>query len=182
MRVGASVVWAAVMLAGMAGATTYPAMARGSGGDDTVSDAEMLSSAVAAYKADNFDGFFELFTQNDAVRKAHLAPQIEVRALQQPGKLVRSISGRDYRDYRIAMEDYQYVDAAAPAGRDSHRQIQIKPRLLDGKTWQVGYIKVEYDGKGEGDDPGALVRTIGKPGAYVFEFNNGCWQLTRDLR
>ncbi|QNQ07893.1 hypothetical protein [Sphingomonas alpina] len=182
MRLGGNMVLAVVMLAGLCGAASLHAMAHASGVDDTVSDAEMLSSAIAACKSDNFDGFFELFTQNDAVRKAHLAPQIEVRALQQPGKLMRSIIGRDYRDYRIAMQDYQYVDAAAPAGQDSRQQMQIKPRLLSGKTWQVDYIKVEYDGKGEGDDPGALVRTIGKPGAYIFEFSNGCWQLTRDLR
>ncbi|MGO4728035.1 MULTISPECIES: hypothetical protein [unclassified Inquilinus] len=148
---------------------------------DRVPDSEILAWAAEACKAKDFTGFFGHFAQNPAVFAAHVGPKVEIRRLAAPHQLVATVAGQDYRDFKIAMIDYSWVDADSAArveaGKgESFEDLELTFSDLGKDSWRVGYTKAEFQGEHE------LVRTYGQPGAYVFAFRDGCWRLTQDLR
>lgn len=112
--------------------------------------------------------FFESFVRWDAVRARHTADSVSVRSFAQPDREVGRTLGKDV-GFRIALEDYRWV----LAGSDQD---------LDLQPWQEGdVLRVQYTPVELGPDD-EVVRTLGAPGAYVFERRNGCWELTQELR
>lgn len=112
--------------------------------------------------------FFEAFVRWDAVRTRHIADTVSVRSFAQPDREMSRTPGRDV-GFRIALEDYRWVLAG------SDQDLDLQP-LQEGDVLRVQYTPVEL---GPDDE---VVRTLGAPGAYVFERRNGCWELTQELR
>lgn len=112
--------------------------------------------------------FFESFVRWDAVRARHTADSVSVRSFAQPDREVGRTLGKDV-GFRIALEDYRWVLAG------SDQDLDLQP-LQDGDVLRVQYTPVKL---GPDDE---VVRTLGAPGAYVFERRSGCWELTQELR
>ena len=129
-----------------------------------------VSLAVDACTQKGYWSFFESFVKSEAIRKSHTSPKVVVSSYSGNAK----VEGK-YKQFKIGLFDssWIYVD---PATKSSNVQrLDLKDELI-GNTFRVTYQKVDFGPDEE------LVKTIGAPGAYVFELQNGCWRLTQELR
>jgi hypothetical protein len=156
---------------------------------ETVPDSEILQMAKAACDGKDFASLFGHFAQTKAVRLAYTAPEVQIRSIDHPDRILQTVPGRDYRDFKIAMVDYSYVDADSADRFFAHKSETLEDLKVDmtetaDGAYRVAYVKVEYGPPSgdDGDEQGAIIRTYGHPGAYLFEPRGGCWQLTQDLR
>jgi hypothetical protein len=138
------------------------ALAAGPAGAQALSQAEILQLAKDACKTQDFSLMFGYFAQNEGVRAALTAPEVQIRSLARPGQVQRTVKGAEYRDFKIAMIDYGFFDAESADRFDAGQ--------------------AEYGPPGEDEEYGDLIRTYGQPGAYLFEPRDGCWHLTQDFR
>jgi hypothetical protein len=101
--------------------------------------------------------FFEAFAQSQEVRDAHTADA--VRSAINP--------------FRISLVDdrWFYVDDAGK-GEQERQPLELKD-VREGNAFRVEYVRAEFDANDE------IVKTYGTPGSYVFNFVDGCWQLTQ---
>ncbi|QWP75123.1 hypothetical protein J5226_15965 [Lysobacter sp. K5869] len=154
--------------AAAAGATPAPAA-------EPAAARPALPEGACAKTEDGFDSFLEAYIGQPDKRAAYTAPDIEVRELKDPAKLVAKQSAQQAGPFRIALVDSQwsYFDPAKPDGEMARIDLN---RNLDGDRVRVDYVKAEFSPDEE------VVKTLGAPEAYVFEFKQGCWQLTQQLR
>ncbi|MGO1003374.1 hypothetical protein [Lysobacter sp. CA196] len=137
--------------------------------------AVQLPTEACVKTEDGFAAFFEQFVYEANVRSAYSAPQIEIRDLKDPGKLLESQTPQQAGPFKIALVDNQwsYDEPGKQAGQLDRVKID---RTLSGDRMRVDFVKAEFSPDEE------VVKTLGKPEAYVFEFKQGCWQLTQQLR
>lgn len=163
------------------------ALAAGPAAAQALPPAEVLQMAKDACRAKDFSQMFGYFAQNDGVRAALTAPEVQIRSLARPGQVQRTVRGAEYRDFKIAMIDYSFFDAESADRFDAGQSEALEPLELDiteqpGGAYRVAYVKAEYGPPGEDEEIGELIRTYGQPGAYLFEPRDGCWHLTQDFR
>lgn len=133
--------------------------------------AVQLPADACVKSEDGFASFFEQFVYEAPVRAAYSAPTVEVRDIKDPAKLL----GSQPDPFRIALVDNQW--SYAEPGKDAGQFARIKSeRTLSGDRMRVDFVKAEFSPDEE------VTKTLGKPEAYVFEFKQGCWQLTQQLR
>jgi hypothetical protein len=137
-----------------------------------------------------FPYFFRVFVRGlddlmprSAVRAAHVWPQVEIRNYQKPSKLISKVAAKDYEGFRIGLLNnlWIYLDPAIPSYSEKYPRLQVKFINVDRQKVRVEYQQAEYVAIGNSKQE-RLIRTLGKPGAYIFEHRKGCWHLTQDLR
>jgi hypothetical protein len=160
---------------------------------DAISGGDLRKSTNVACALEEYKSFFWHFVrgrdyQNNEMRHTYTWSDVQIRDYQDPSKLLGVISKKNYDAFKIGLIDYAlvYVD---PSTKNLSVSEQLKNRLkidikrLDQKTFRVDYIQAEFAVDPEAEDNnGALIRTYGQPGAYIFEHRQGCWNLTQDLR
>lgn len=119
--------------------------------------------------------FFNEYVGSPGVRAAYTADSVRVGSLDKPAD-AHPVAKADYRDFKVGIVDsrWAYLD---PAVKDpgSYPLLDLEFKPEGGKSFRVEYVQAEFDA----DDN--VVKTIGKPGAYVFERGNDCWVLSQDL-
>jgi hypothetical protein len=133
-----------------------------------------VSSSILPAEACTLEGywsFFEAFVQSQEVRKIYTSPQIQVRRYSDES----AATSKQHDYFRIGLVDYQWVYLDDSKDESNYDRLDLE-KTLKNKRFRVDYRKAEFDGDDE------LVKTFGEPGAYVFEFRDGCWNLTQDLR
>ncbi|KRB04497.1 hypothetical protein ASD86_16830 [Lysobacter sp. Root690] len=134
--------------------------------------AVQLPAEACAKSEDGFASFLEQFVYEAPVRAAYSAPTVEVRDIKDPSKV---LSSEAPGPFRIALVDSQW--SYNEPGKDAGQFARIKmDRTLSGDRMRVDFVKAEFSPDEE------VTKTLGKPEAYVFEFKQGCWQLTQQLR
>ncbi|MFM7603557.1 MAG: hypothetical protein ACKO7R_20545 [Pseudanabaena sp.] len=142
--------------------------------------------AIAQCSPDNFKSFFEQFVHNSAGREQYISSEVQIRDYQDPSLLVMTIGDKNYVDFRIGAigNRYVYLDPSAKfRGNDEllKKRLKLDYQRIDAKTFRVNYIRADFiNDRKDGD--GNLVRTYGKPEAYIFKHRDGCWQLSQSLR
>lgn len=177
----------AVSAVSLFAACTLGAVAPASAQDvDAESDALSMQMSKDACKAKDFAAFFGSYAQNRKVRDAQTAALVEVRSLKNPKKKIEDVDARDFL-FNIQMLDYSYYDADSALKFDKSENpddlvdVKVDFKELGGDKHRIDWTRAQMkpDDEGEGK---VLVKTIGKPGAYIFEYVDGCYQLTQDLR
>lgn len=134
-----------------------------------------LAEGACDKTEDGFASFLEAYIAEPDKRAAYTAPQIELRELKDPSRLIATESAQQAGPFRIALVDYQwsYFDPAKPDGEMARIQLD---RKLEGDRMRLDFVKAEFSPDDE------VVKKLGAPEAYVFEHKQGCWQLTQQLR
>jgi hypothetical protein len=148
------------------------------GGTSTASaDPYWLDQAKAACNQEGFRSFFEAFVRSDAVRKRYTATtltRIEDGKRRQPGP-------DGHPGFPIALADYTYVAANAPANGRSLPYLRVRFGEAKGGVQQVHWVRIRYEGNGNDRDGQArIIGMIGKPGRLSFQLADSCWQWTED--
>lgn len=133
--------------------------------------AVQLPADACVKSEDGFAAFFEQFVYEAPVRAAYSAPTVEVRDIKDPARRIEAPPG----PFRIALIDNQWSYDEPDKDPSELDRIQIK-RSLSGDRMRVDFVRAEFSPDEE------VSKTLGKPEAYVFEFKQGCWQLTQQLR
>lgn len=134
-----------------------------------------LPAEACQRSEDGFAAFFERYVQDPAVRAGYTAAELEVRDLRDPSKPGRSVPRDQAGPFRIALVDSQWV--YDEPGKDPGQLERIDSRrTLDGDRMRVDFVRAEFT---PDDD---VASTKGAPEAYVFTFEQGCWQLSQQLR
>lgn len=120
---------------------------------------------------DGFAAFLEAIVSDPALRAAYSAPTIAEGDLRDPSKPV----ARPGEPFRLALIDYSwsYDEPGQDPGKLARVKMDIKP---DGDRMRVDFVKAEFSA----DDD--VVKTIGAPEAYVFDYTQQCWRLAQHLR
>lgn len=150
-------------------------------------DQTNLAQARDGCAAKEFGTFFEAFLFSPAVRAQYSAPQVEQRRFDQPAKATgKMLPGSQYGRFNISRVDFYYADTASverwetdPGQPYTDLTVDIVP-LANGAQ-KVTYQPAIMRDDGEGDSK-TLVRHTGKPAAYMFAWQNGCWLLFQDMR
>jgi hypothetical protein len=138
---------------------------------------------------DQYGQFFWQFVKdndmnNNPMRAPYTAAGIQVRDYQAPHRLVGTTDGARYKGFNIDSVDYTlvYFDALITDPKAKAR-LKVDVKRVDDKTFRVDYVRAEFEVDPEAEDNnGKLIRTYGAPGAYIFEHQNGCWNLTQEYR
>ncbi len=138
---------------------------------------------------DNYEQFFWQYVQdndmnNNSMRAPYTAAQIQVRNYNNPSQVLEVVKQQDYQGFKITSVDYTLV-YDDPTINDPNAKARLKREVkrLDDNTFRVDYVRAEFETDGEAEDNnGKLIRTYGAPGAYIFEHQNGCWNLTQEYR
>lgn len=139
-----------------------------------------------------FPYFFRVFVRGlddimprSAVRKAHVWPQVQVRSYQNPTRLLATVPQQNYDGFRIGLlyNLWIYLDPKISIDSESYPRLAIEFKTLNPQKIRVEYRQAEYvPAPNTGGNQERLVRTFGKPEAYIFEHSKGCWHLTQELR
>ena len=142
-------------------------------------------TAIAQCSPDEFKSFFEQFVRNRASHY-YINSEVQIRDYQDPSRLLMTISGNDYVDFRIGAigNRYVYIDPLAKYRGDDEllkKRLKLDYQRSDAKTFRVNYIRADFISDSKDRDEN-LVRTFGNPEAYIFEHRDGCWHLTQSLQ
>ncbi len=134
-----------------------------------------LPEGACAKTEDGFATFLEAYIAEPDKRAAYTAPEIEVRDIKDPSKLIAKQSAQQADPFRIVLVDSQwsYFEPGKPDGELARIQLD---RKLEGDRMRLDFVKAEFSPDEE------VVKTLGPPEAYVFGYEQGCWQLTLQLR
>ena len=155
-------------------------------GGSTVSQAapRPLQVAQTACPAHDFESFFAEFIESSAVRRRYTGSTIEVGSIAAPrqrGTVQRANPER----FDITMFEYNYADTASVERWEKNRTPYVDLTLdwvkVPGGGWRITYQQAVMRDDGVGDGK-TLVRKIGKPRAYIFAPEKGCWKLVRWLK
>jgi hypothetical protein len=138
---------------------------------------------------DNYGEFFWQFVQdndmhNNPMREPYSAAEIQIRDYSDPNQVLEVVKKQNYQGFKIASVDYTLVyDDPTITDPKAKARLKREVKRLDDNTFRVDYLRAEFETDGEAEDNnGKLIRTYGAPGAYIFEHQNGCWNLTQELR
>jgi hypothetical protein len=139
-----------------------------------------------------FPYFFRVFVRGlddimprSAVRKAHVWPQVQVRSYQNPARLLATVPQQKYDGFKIGLlyNLWVYLDPKIYSYSESYPRLAVEFKTLNPQKIRVEYRQAEYvPAPKTGGNQERLVRTFGKPEAYIFEHSKGCWHLTQELR
>jgi hypothetical protein len=134
-----------------------------------------LPEGACAKTEDGFATFLEAYIAEPDKRAAYTAPEIEVRDIKDPSRLIAKQSAQQADPFRIVLVDSQwsYFEPGKPDGELARIQLD---RKLEGDRMRLDFVKAEFSPDEE------VVKTLGPPEAYVFGYEQGCWQLTLQLR
>ncbi|MGH8082356.1 MAG: hypothetical protein ACREP7_17400 [Lysobacter sp.] len=157
-----------------AATTTMPAPAAVETAAPAAAKVELPEGACAKTE-DGFDAFLEQFVYEAPVRTAYSAAQIEVRDIKNPARLIATQAPAQADPFRIALVDSQW--SYDEPGKDPGQLSRIKlDRKLSGDRMRLDFVKAEFSPDED------VVKTLGPPEAYVFQFKGDCWQLAQHLR
>lgn len=133
-----------------------------------------LPEGACAKTEDGFASFLEAYIAEPDKRAAYTSPNFEVRDIKAPDRPIAHQTG-PAGPFRIALVDYQwsYFEPGKPDGELARIKLD---RKLEGDRMRLDFAKAEFSPDDE------VVKTLGPPEAYVFEHQQGCWQLTLQLR
>jgi hypothetical protein len=138
---------------------------------------------------DNYGQFFWQFVKdndmsNNPMRMPYSAASITVRNYDNPDQVLEVVKKQSYQGFKIASVDYTLVyDDPTITDPNAKARLKREVKRLDDNTFRVDYVRAEFERDGEAEDNnGKLIRTYGAPGAYTFEHQNGCWNLTQEYR
>jgi hypothetical protein len=138
---------------------------------------------------ENYRQFFWHFVQdydlqNHPMRAPYTAAEVKVRNYDDSAKILAVVKKPDYQGFKIRALDYTMVyddPSITDPNAKARLKLDFKRRTED--IFRVDYVRAEFKVNPEAEDNnGELIRTYGAPGAYVFEHQNGCWQLTTEYR
>jgi len=153
--------------AAAAGATPAPAA-------EPAAARPALPEGACAKTEDGFASFLEAYIAEPDKRAAYTSPNFEVRDIKAPDQPITHQTG-PAGPFRIALVDYQW--SYFEPGKSDGELARIKlDRKLEGDRMRLDFAKAEFSPDDE------VVKTLGPPEAYVFEHQQGCWQLTLQLR
>ena len=149
--------------------------------------AEAMAQAKSGCSQKEFVQFLDAFIASPAVRAKYTAPAVEQRAFRQPAKASgTNLPASNYRIFNVSHVDWQFADTASVKRWEAdpsqpYTALDVKfEDLPDGGyrfTYQPAILRDDEEGDGW-----TVERHIGKPAGYLFAWQNGCWQLTQDLR
>lgn len=162
--------WLAVLL--QSGASLSAVAAQSSAAPVTaVSPRPAMPTEACEKTADGFGAFFETIVTDPALREAYSGRNVAELDLRNPGGPVR----RQAEPFRIALIDSRW--AYDEPEKDASELARIKLELnADGERMRADFIKAEFSADDE------VIKTLGAPEAYVFEYTQQCWQLIQHLR
>jgi hypothetical protein len=138
---------------------------------------------------DNYGQFFWQFVKdndmsNNPMRMPYSAASITVRNYENPDQVLEVVKKQSYQGFKIDSVDYTLVyDDPTITDPNAKARLKREVKRLDDNTFRVDYVRAEFETDGEAEDNnGKLIRTYGAPGAYIFEHQNGCWNLTQEYR
>lgn len=156
---------------------------------DTTTDSAARDELVDmrnACRHRDFSTFLQYYIGSAAVRQQQTAPQVEQRRFAEPQKPGHRVAASQFPPFGIGQIDWDYADPASlerweanPAHK--YQLLDVTITELPGGGRKVVYQPGIFRDDGEGDSK-TLVRRTGTPAAYVFGWQNDCWQLTQDLR
>ncbi|WP_369941669.1 hypothetical protein [Xanthomonas medicagonis] len=158
--------------AAAAATTPAPATAPAAAPKPAPSDARpALPSGACDRTQDGFAAFLEAIVSDPAVRAAYSAPTVAEGDLRDPSKHV----ARPGEPFRLALIDYSwsYDEPGKDPGQLARVKLDITP---DGERMRVDFVKAEFSADDE------VVKTLGAPEAYVFDYTQQCWRLAQHLR
>lgn len=151
---------------------------------DAVSAQEHLASAQGSCGADAFDTFLQEFIWSRDVRKKYSAATLDERAFAAPSR-PGTARPANPDAFEISTVDYTYADTASvnrwEKDQTPFTELWIDRTQLPGGGWRIQYQPAILKDDGEGDGK-TLIRKTGKPRAYVFTRDAGCWKLTQWLK
>ncbi|KQR09094.1 MULTISPECIES: hypothetical protein [Xanthomonas] len=120
---------------------------------------------------DGFSAFLEAIVADPAVRAAYSAPHVEESDLRDPSKPV----DRPGEPFRLVLIDsrWSYDEPDKQPEQLARVKLELKP---DGERMRAEFIRAEFSPDEE------VIKTVGTPEAYVFDYTQQCWQLTQHLR
>lgn len=135
------------------------------------------SEALPAEACKAGDGwpFFEAFVTKPGVRARYSAPKVEVRDIEDPERLITTEDAAQVEPFKIGQRDFQWVYADPSAKDGGGDRVKLDDKMA-GNTFRIDFVRAEFTPDGD------LIRTSGKPGAYVFEHVQDCWRLVQELR
>jgi hypothetical protein len=189
MRLEKILVLPLVLLLQMSAGALIPAVAQG---PSPTPDPDAPAARKIPCSTAEFPYFFRVFIRGlddlmprSAVRKAHVWQQVQVRSYKNPRRLLALVKQQDYDSFRIGLLNnlWIYSDPTVTSYSDAFPRLDVKFKTINKKKVRVEYIQAEYAAI-PNSPTGAekLIKTIGKPGAYIFEHRNSCWRLTQELR
>ncbi len=131
---------------------------------------EVTSFSAEDCTQKGYSSFFEAFVKSDSIKKSHTAPLVKIFSYSKK----KEIPGK-YDGFKIGLVDYTWVYADATKDASDLQTLSLKQTAI-GNSLRVDFQKAEFGADEE------IVKTFGQPGAYVFEIQNGCWQLTQEYR
>ncbi|SDY19568.1 hypothetical protein SAMN04487939_101180 [Lysobacter sp. yr284] len=133
-----------------------------------------LPEGACAKTEDGFASFLEAFIGEPDKRAAYTSPGFALRDIKAPDQPITHQTGPT-EPFRIALVDYQwsYFEPGKPDGELARIKLD---RKLEGDRMRLDFVKAEFSPDDE------VVKTLGPPEAYVFQHQQGCWQLTLQLR
>jgi hypothetical protein len=135
-----------------------------------------LASAALACQERDVQAFFDTFLQSECVRQKYTADELSVVTARPAGTETTRIPGKDYRDFPLAIFDYYYTTAQG-IDENGYTHVLIEKNLSSDSRLRVDWVRVSYDGQGEGDDPGNIVEKGAEPGYLLFYPTDDCWEL-----
>lgn len=147
-------------------------------GEDPAIAQMFLDEAAEACRTNDVDAFFEAFLQSEAVRKAHTARDLTVVTNAASGREARTVAGESYADFPLAIFDYYYTTAEG-VDENGYTHVLIEKNQSADNRLRIDWVRVSYDGQGEGDDPGNIVDSGAEPGVLLFYPTPTCWELVQ---
>jgi hypothetical protein len=152
--------------------TPAPAAAPAAAAKPAPGDARpALPSGACDRTEDGFAAFLEAIVSDPALRAAYSAPTVAEGDLRDPSRPV----DRPREPFRLALIDYgwSYDEPGKDPGQLARVKLDITP---DGGRMRVDFVKAEFSADDE------VVKTLGAPEAYVFDYTQQCWRLAQHLR
>lgn len=152
-------------------------------------DAEAISAAAKACKANDFKSLFNLIIEYPAVRIAYSAPEIELLTADATSGVemnsFSSVARAEYHDFPIMLVDYgfAYGPSVMKDGEINPDYDRLDVQLDQGQNegWSVSWEKARYLYTGtdadEDSEFGTITAYYGDSGMLYFEPTEDCWEL-----
>ncbi len=130
-----------------------------------------LPQSACERTEEGFSAFLEAIVADPALRAAYSAPHVAERDLRDPSKPVE----RPSAPFRLVLIDsrWSYDEPDKQPEQLSRVKLELKP---DGERMRAEFIRAEFSPDED------VIKTVGAPEAYVFDYTQQCWQLTQHLR
>ncbi|MEB1549057.1 hypothetical protein VDQ94_09105 [Xanthomonas campestris pv. campestris] len=121
--------------------------------------------------ADGFAVFLEAIATDPALRAAYSAPKLAEYDFATPPKPVE----RAAEPFRLALIDSRWSYDEPDKNAEDLSRVDLKI-TQQGDQMRASFVRAEFSADDE------VVKTLGAPEAYVFDYTKDCWQLSRHVR